>query len=274
MASGPGLSLERAEAGRLVLRRRARQPDQGPPARGRDRVPRRRFRGVPGALRHQLLPTRPGHHANPGCASRRSTPRWPDWSGNTTGCGSCGRIPGSALSPTSAPGGPASTITPSMINKLARPYGRQLTLDDVTAARVPPTRAPRDSWRSRIGRSGSSGLGRDVPHTRGRDRHRRGRFGLELTSPIVATRRPGSRLMEYKGIGWKIADCVRLFSLDKQRAFPIDANIRGCLEDSLRKEGDHRVGRTRRALAWVAEHFGPNAGYAGQLLFLDQLGTA
>ena len=161
--------------------------------------------------------------------------------------------------------------TPSMINKLARPYGRQLTLDDVTLHAFPPPErlatageAERKEWKL--------GLGREcLIHEVATDI---AAGDLDLSSlPRLSHEEAGSRLMEYKGIGWKIADCVRLFSLDKQRAFPIDANIRDALKTHYGRKATSG-GKNARALAWVAEHFGPNAGYAGQLLFLDQLGTA
>ncbi|MDE2695269.1 MAG: DNA glycosylase [Chloroflexota bacterium] len=59
-------------------------------------------------------------------------------------------------------------------------------------------------------------------------------------------------LMSYEGIGAKIADCVSLFALDKPEAFPIDTHI----AKGLGKYGE-------------PPEFGRNAGYAGQLLFLE-----
>lgn len=69
----------------------------------------------------------------------------------------------------------------------------------------------------------------------------------------------------YPGIGPKIADCVCLFSLGKDDAFPVDTRIGAALE---RRYGlDGTLARKRK---WACETFGPHAGYAGQLLFLDQ----
>lgn len=73
----------------------------------------------------------------------------------------------------------------------------------------------------------------------------------------------------YPGIGPKIADCVCLFSLGKDDAFPVDTNIGAALKRYYGKNytpGAENV----RLLEWARKTFGPNAGYAGQLLFLDQ----
>ena len=82
-------------------------------------------------------------------------------------------------------------------------------------------------------------------------------------SSLAETR---ERLREYRGIGPKIADCVCLFSLGKDDAFPVDTNIGAALE----RYGD-APGKTDASKArWARATFGGNAGYAGQLLFLDQ----
>lgn len=82
-------------------------------------------------------------------------------------------------------------------------------------------------------------------------------------SSLAETR---ERLREYHGIGPKIADCVCLFSLDHDEAFPVDTNIGTALE----RYGD-APGKTDASKArWARRTFGDHAGYAGQLLFLDQ----
>ena len=93
---------------------------------------------------------------------------------------------------------------------------------------------------------------------------------LDLSS-LSRLRYPQARglLMSYDGIGPKIADCVCLFSLDRPEAFPIDTNI----GNALKKHYDrpfNASGANAGLRDWARGYFGANAGYAGQLLFLDQ----
>lgn len=78
----------------------------------------------------------------------------------------------------------------------------------------------------------------------------------ELSRAPLAEAR--ARLRKYYGIGPKIADCVCLFSLGKDEAFPVDTRIKTALA---------KIGKDAK---WAREKFGAHAGYAGQLLFLDQ----
>ncbi|MCH7736518.1 MAG: hypothetical protein IH872_03850 [Chloroflexi bacterium] len=75
-------------------------------------------------------------------------------------------------------------------------------------------------------------------------------------------------LMEIKGIGSKIADCIAIFSLDKLEAFPIDVWIRRALAEWYfpgQKTPPDRV-----LLEWAQDHFGRYGGYAQQYLFHGQ----
>jgi len=78
------------------------------------------------------------------------------------------------------------------------------------------------------------------------------------------------RLMSYDGIGPKIADCVCLFSLDKPEAFPVDRHIGAALREQYGKKYTSGA-RNTRLLEWARDYFGAHAGYAGQLLFYEQL---
>ena len=80
-------------------------------------------------------------------------------------------------------------------------------------------------------------------------------------------------LMSYEGIGPKIADCVCLFSLGMDEAFPVDRHIENGLKEHYGKGYTPGV-KNARLMQWVREHFGDHAGYAGQLLFLEQLEKA
>ena len=65
-----------------------------------------------------------------------------------------------------------------------------------------------------------------------------------------------------KGIGEKTADCVCLFALGQGESFPIDTHIQSALGNLYGK------GKGRK---WAQDYFGPNAGYASQLLFLSDI---
>ena len=74
-----------------------------------------------------------------------------------------------------------------------------------------------------------------------------------------------NRLMEYPGIGPKVADCICLMALDKLEAFPIDRHIRrAAIDIAGSKMTDAAMVR------WAQQHFGPYAGYVGQYLFHEQ----
>ena len=75
-------------------------------------------------------------------------------------------------------------------------------------------------------------------------------------------------LMEMKGIGPKIADCIAVFSLEKLEAFPIDVWIRRALAEWYFP--DQKTPPDKELLAWAQDHFGRYGGYAQQYLFHGQ----
>ena len=159
------------------------------------------------------------------------------------------------------------------LNKLADAHGDKLTLDGVSCRAVPSAEQLKDAGETCIGE-----LKLGLPHIP-RTLHKvatdvtTGCLDLdELSRKSLAKAR--ARLKNdrnhkgkgYHGIGDKIADCVCLFSLGKDDAFPVDTNIGAALE----RYGD-APGKTDASKArWARATFGDHAGYAGQLLFLDQ----
>ena len=71
-------------------------------------------------------------------------------------------------------------------------------------------------------------------------------------------------LMQLRGVGRKIADCVLLFAGGQQQAFPIDVWVMKALRQLYFPK---RRATLKRLEEFSATHFGPNAGYAQQYLF-------
>ena len=79
-------------------------------------------------------------------------------------------------------------------------------------------------------------------------------------------------LMDYSGVGNKIADCICLFSLDRLEAFPMDRWVWRAVTEAYPEWGfpekAEATDRERRGVAERArQEFGEYAGYANQYLF-------
>ncbi|OPZ74143.1 MAG: Endonuclease III [Verrucomicrobia bacterium ADurb.Bin474] len=72
-----------------------------------------------------------------------------------------------------------------------------------------------------------------------------------------------ARLMEFPGVGGKVADCVLLYGCHRQQAFPLDTWIRRVMTDRYSLSGwtDAQI------LHFASIHFGAAAGLAQQYLF-------
>lgn len=71
-----------------------------------------------------------------------------------------------------------------------------------------------------------------------------------------------SELMKIKGVGPKVADCIALFGLAKEEAFPVDVWVRRVLHTLYHKEYT-----ANQAAEFAKECFGKHAGIAQQYLF-------
>ena len=70
-------------------------------------------------------------------------------------------------------------------------------------------------------------------------------------------------LMEFKGIGEKVADCICLFSLGHPQALPIDVWVKRIIEQLYLK----RQASIREIREFAGDYFGEYLGYAQQYLF-------
>ena len=186
--------------------------------------------------------------------------------------------------------------TSRAVDKLACSYGDSLSLDGVKYKSFPPPQHLLDAGETNLERlklarfrSASTiyAVARDVT---------KGKLDLNALAGMPYEQARNCLMSDrYRGIGWKIADCVCLFSLDMPKAVPVDRHVAaGLLEHYGKKwirekntevlslwaqqysDGDTRRSRRidpsrhRAAGAWVREYFGVHAGYASQLLFHDQ----
>ena len=80
-------------------------------------------------------------------------------------------------------------------------------------------------------------------------------------------------LRKIDGVGYKIADCVALFGLNRVEAFPCDRWVNRAMQEwypdfPAPHRPEYPTAKGRRAIVeWSQQRFGPFAGYAGQYLF-------
>jgi len=87
------------------------------------------------------------------------------------------------------------------------------------------------------------------------------------------------RLLEFSGVGLKVADCVLLFSLDKMEAFPVDVWVKRillnyyarylpqCLVEKLQSQDTLSNGDYEKLGLFARNYFGFYAGYAQEYLY-------
>jgi N-glycosylase/DNA lyase len=96
-------------------------------------------------------------------------------------------------------------------------------------------------------------------------------FGLRA-APYAEAK---AALLTLTGIGEKIADCVCLFSLDKDDAIPVDTHIRQIAQRTYLSQTPAAKTLTKAGYAQIGDHlraqFGPMAGWAQQYLFFHDL---
>lgn len=81
-------------------------------------------------------------------------------------------------------------------------------------------------------------------------------------------------LLELRGVGKKIADCVLLFSLDKDQAFPVDTHIRQIATRYYLPEFEQKSLTSavyEQIVGHFQEKFGEYAGWAQEYLFYEDL---
>ncbi|MHB1457386.1 MAG: DNA glycosylase [Armatimonadota bacterium] len=81
-------------------------------------------------------------------------------------------------------------------------------------------------------------------------------------------------LLKINGVGMKIADCVLLFSLDKDQAFPVDTHIRKVAVNHYMPEFKQKTLTPAvygQIISYFQNKFGCYAGWAQEYIFYDDL---
>ena len=156
----------------------------------------------------------------------------------------------------------------AIVESVAEKLGDTVKLDSETRHAFPTPRQmlaagaePLDALRL--------GLGRPAKIIEAAERISDGTLDLDdLSQPEVSYAEAKRRLRGCRGIGDKVADCIALFALDKREAFPVDrwigrAVARHYFPGQQPPSGHHLV-------MWAQDGFGKHAGYASQLLFLEE----
>jgi len=152
-----------------------------------------------------------------------------------------------------------------LMERMSDEFGSPLQLNGQTRHTFP---SPADLAEAGEGELRRLGLGFRAPYV---DQASRAVLQGRLDLPaLVRMPYPEAKaaLMEMKGIGPKIADCIAVFSLEKLEAFPIDVWIRRALAEWYFP--DQKTPPDKELLAWAQDHFGRYGGYAQQYLFHGQ----
>ena len=150
------------------------------------------------------------------------------------------------------------------VEALAEEYGNPVELAGVTRRTFPEPELLAQAGESRLWELGLGFKGLRVITAAHQVTDNLGELERLEEMPYLDAKR---KLMEYDGIGPKIADCVCLMVLGKLEAFPVDRHIRRAVEDYFSSE---QKATDATMVQWAQDHFGSYAGYAGQYLFLDR----
>ena len=155
----------------------------------------------------------------------------------------------------------------AIVESVAERLGDQLELDGEVRNAFPTYDMVLEEGVEALARLGL-GMDRHSKIFAAAQRIRDGRLDLHrLMQPEVCYAEAKRRLMGCYGIGEKVADCISLFALDKQEAFPVDRWVERAMAryfpDGEQPEGDDLA-------MWAQDHFGRHAGFANQLLFQEK----
>lgn len=122
--------------------------------------------------------------------------------------------------------------TATLLDKLAREYGKRRTLGAVEVYAIPTAKKLSEAGESALKELGL-GLNRSSTLWNVGNDVALGKLDLDALRRL-SYQKARERLKAYPGIGEKIAGCVCLFALEKGNAFPIDRNVQAAPRGALR----------------------------------------
>jgi N-glycosylase/DNA lyase len=147
-------------------------------------------------------------------------------------------------------------------HKMCRRWGKPLTVNTFTLHCFPEASVVAQCSEAELR---SCGMGFRAPYLLGAARRvSSGEIDFSMLQKM-STMDASDRLMELDGVGPKIADCVLLFSLNKQDAFPVDTWILKVLKHVYRRNAKSL--NKNNLEKFLKLRFGKFPGYAQQYLF-------
>lgn len=150
-----------------------------------------------------------------------------------------------------------------IIEKIAKEYGNPISFEDKTYYSFP---IPKELSRATIENLRDCGLGY-------RDKSvfnitkaflESDSLGLKFNEKTLDIK---NKLVQYKGIGPKVADCILLFSLNKYEVFPIDVWVRRVINSIYFNKQDEKQVTNNEIIDFANKKYDKYAGIAQQYLF-------
>ncbi len=163
-----------------------------------------------------------------------------------------------------------------MLKKLSIKYGEKQVFDDMDFYTFPTVKRLSDASENGLKECGLGYRAKYVLATSKKIRDENIKLEELRNKPYLESRKA---LLEFSGVGLKVADCVLLFSLEKQEAFPVDVWVKRVIlnhyakqlpEPFVKKMQSHTSltkGEYLKIGDFARNYFGAYAGYAQEYLF-------
>jgi N-glycosylase/DNA lyase len=163
-----------------------------------------------------------------------------------------------------------------MLKKISAKYGNKIFFDDMVFNTFPLAEALSNASENGLLECGLGYRAKYIKITAKKILDEKIDLDALKWKPYLEAR---EKLLEFPGVGLKVADCVCLFSLEKMNAFPVDVWIKRVIlnhysekfpEEMVKKMQSHKSltnGDYQKIGDFARKYFGAYAGYAQEYLF-------